>query len=373
MSLLFTVYAAGVMAWSVRNTIAVVRLCREARPADAPVAPPHGPAVLVTGATGFIGSTLVRALLADGQRVIVLTRDARRAAVVFGPRVTVTENLDTIPGETPIEAVVNLAGAPIVGGRWSARRRTKLVDSRVNVTNRVVALLRRLDRKPLVLVNASAVGFYGIGRLETELDETATGQPGTFQSDLCALWEQAAMRSETRVVCLRFGVVLGKSGGLYPSLAFASGLGLGAVLGTGEQKMPWIHLDDAIGLIRFAIDMPLLEGPVNAVALDCPSQAVFARIIAGSVGAMVRLRVPAWPLRYLGGEAAQLLLEGQAAVPKAALAAGYGFLHRTLQDATADLAGGYRVRKGGVAHGAPSTAAWLPSVCRLSESLLPLV
>ncbi|HEY4174147.1 MAG TPA: TIGR01777 family oxidoreductase, partial [Rhodopila sp.] len=246
---------------------------------------------------------------------------------------------------------------PIIGARWSARRRTKLVDSRVDFTNRVVALMRRLDRKPLVLVNASAVGFYGIGRLETELDETAMGQPGTFQSDLCAEWERTAMRADTRVVCLRFGVVLGKSGGLYPSLALASSLGLGTVLGAGQQKMPWIHLDDAIGLIRFAIDMPLLEGPVNAVAPDCLSQAEFARTIADSVGATVRLRVPAWPLWRLGGEAAQLLLEGQAATPKAALAAGYGFLHRSLRDATADLAGGYRGRKGGVAHGVQSTAA----------------
>ena len=357
-SLLFTAYAIGVLAWSIRNVIAAVRLCRDAQPtAAAPVAPPHGPAVLVTGATGFIGSALVRSLLADGQRVIVLTRDARRASATFGPRVTVTETLDTIPSETPIEAVVNLAGASILGGRWSARRRAKLVGSRLDVTSRVVALMRRLDQKPAVLVNASAVGFYGIERVETELDETAREQPGTFQSDLCAAWEQAAMRADARVLCLRFGVVLGGSGGLYPPLALASGLGLGAVLGRGDQPMPWIHLDDAVGLIRFAIDMPLLEGPVNAVAPNCPSQAVFARTIARSLGTGVRLRVPAWLLWRLGGDAAQLLLEGQAATPKAALAAGYGFLHRTLEGAAANLAGGYRARKSRTTRKVQSTTA----------------
>jgi uncharacterized protein (TIGR01777 family) len=351
LSLLFTVYAAGVLAWSVRNAIAVIRLRRQVRPTDAPVAPAHGPAVLVTGATGFIGSALVRALLADGQRVIILTRDARRAAATFGPHVGVTETLDTIPNETPIEAVVNLAGAPILGGRWSARRRAKLIDSRIGVTRRVVALMQRLDHRPVVLVNASAVGFYGIRRPESSLDETAMAQPGTFQSDMCAAWEQAAMCADMRVVCLRLGVVLGKSGGLYPSLALASVLGLGATLGRGNQPMPWIHLDDAIGLIRFAIDMPLLEGAVNAVAPECPSQAVFARTIAASFGTKLSLRVPAWPLWRLGGEAAQLLLEGQAAEPKAALTAGYRFLHRTLESATADLAGRHRARD----NGAPNT------------------
>ncbi|WP_158921138.1 TIGR01777 family oxidoreductase [Acidisphaera sp. S103] len=344
-SLLFSVYAAGVLAWSVRNAIAVVRLSRGVRPAIAPVAAPRGPAVLVTGATGFIGSALVRDLVADGQRVIVLTRDARRAAAMFGPHVVVTETLDAIPGETPIEAVVNLAGASILGGRWSARRRAELVGSRVDVTRRVAAMMRRLDRPPLVLVNASAVGFYGVCRLEGGLDETALAQAGTFQSDLCAVWEREAMRADARVVCLRFGGVLGKGGGVYPPLALASRLGLGAVLGGGDQPTPWIHLDDAIGLIRFAIDMPMLEGPVNAVAPHCPPQAVFARTVAGSFGTKVRLRVPAWPLWRLGGEAAQLLLDGQAATPKVALAAGYRFLHRTLESATADLAGRHQVRE----------------------------
>ena len=213
-SLLFTLYAAGVGAWSVRNWIAVVRLHREARialPAVAP-SPPQGPAVLVTGATGFIGTALVRSLVADGQRVIVLSRDARRAAAGFGPAVAIVETLDALPGETPIRAIVNLAGAPILGGRWSRTRKAVLLDSRIGVTRALHGLVSRLDQRPAVLVSASAVGFYGARNGGEEIDETAPPQPGAFQSDLCAAWEAEAdtMRAlGLRVVRLRFAAVLG--------------------------------------------------------------------------------------------------------------------------------------------------------------------
>ena len=342
-SLLFTLYAAGVFAWSVRNWIAVVRLYRAARTAlpDVTVAPPRGPAVLVMGGTGLIGTALVHSLLADGKRVIVLTRDARRAAATFGPRVAVVDRLEALPAETPVAAVVNLAGASILGGRWSPRRKMMLLASCVDATRGIRTLAERLDRIPAVLVNASAVGFYGVREAGVELDETAPPQPGTFQSDLCAAWEAEAKVMQAlgvRVVRARFGVVIGRSGGVYPPLAAATRLGLGAILGSGRQPMPWVHLDDAVAAIRFAIDRTSLEGAVNVVAPGLVSQAAFARFLGSLCGMTVRLRVAGRVIRVAGGEAATLLLDGQAATPRRLLSEGYRFKYSSLDSALVDLA-----------------------------------
>ena len=341
-SWLFTVYAAGVFAWSVRNWLAVIRLHREARAVlpDAAPLPPQGPAVLVTGATGFIGTALVRSLVADGQRVVVLSRDARRAAAGFGAGVAIVESLDALPGETPIHAIVNLAGAPILGGRWSARRKAVLLSSRVDVTRALHRLVSRLDQRPAVLVSASAVGFYGARNGGEEIDETAPPRPGAFQSDLCAAWEAEANMIRdpaTRVVRLRFAAVLGRSGGLFPALSLASRWGLGVLLGRGSQPMPWVHLDDAVAAIRCALQVPCLFGAVNVVAPDGTDQAGFARAVAAARRAKVRLTLPAALIRAVGGEASTILLDGQAATPRQLLSVGFRFRHPTLAGALADL------------------------------------
>jgi uncharacterized protein (TIGR01777 family) len=339
-SWLFTLYAAGVFAWSVRNWIAVARLYRAARTAlpDIVVPAAHGPAVLVTGGTGFIGTALVRSLVDDGARVIVLTRDARRASATFGPRVLTLESLDAIPSETPVTAIVNLAGASVLGGRWTSRRKAVLLASRINTTRAIHALAERLETQPRVLVNASAVGFYGDRPDAAELDETAPPQPGQFQSDLCAAWEIEAKTLRllsVRVVKLRFGAVLGCSGGMYPPLALVARLGVGAIFGTGKQAMPWVHLDDAVAALRLAIAQDSLEGAVNVVAPGLASQAMFARSVAGSHAFCPR--VPTALITALSGEAATLLLGEQAATPRRLLAAGFRFAHPTLAGAVAAL------------------------------------
>ncbi len=345
----FSACAAGVLAWSARNAAAVLALRRGADDAAAqPAARRHDdrilPAVLVTGATGFVGSALVEQLRRDGQRVIVLARDLAQARATFGPDVWVVDRLAAIPSETLIDAVVNLAGARVLGPPWTAARREVLRASRTDVTAAVVDLMRRLQQRPRVLVSASAVGFYGASPSASfePCDERSPARPGQFQSDLCAAIEHEARRAEAlgvRVVRLRLGVVLGRGDGAYPMLALSSRLGLGAVLGSGRQPAPWIHLDDAVALIRFAITESDLGGPVNAVAPQTPTQSQFAHAMAASFGRGVRLRVPHAPLRWVLGEMAELLLEGQNAVPTAALAAGFRFRHPTLTGAFAALAG----------------------------------
>lgn len=346
-SWLFTAYAVGVWAWSVRNTLAAIKLYRTAPPAQPSARHTRGlqpqPATLVTGATGFVGSALVADLVRDGQRVIVLTRDALQARASFGPGVWVVDTLDAIPSETSIDAVVNLAGARVLGMPWTAARRRQLLASRVDTTVAVVSLMRRLHKAPRVLVSASAVGFYGASPNASmePLDETAPPRPGEFQSDLCAAIEHEARRAEAlgvRVVRMRFGVVLGHGGGAYPMQALAARLGVGAVLGHGRQPAPWVHLADAVGLVRFAMAHQHLQGPVNAVAPDAVTQATFAQALAASFGRHAWLRMPGLPLRVMLGEMSTLLLDGQNGLPCAALGQGYRFVHPRLSGAMVNLA-----------------------------------
>jgi uncharacterized protein (TIGR01777 family) len=304
---------------------------------------PGMPSVLVAGATGFIGRALMAQLRRDGLRLMALSRDAGRAAALLGPDVQVLQSLDAIPSEAQIAAIVHLAGARVLGPPWMASRRRLLLDSRVETTRALLGLMQRLAQAPRVLVSASAVGYYGAvpeGMTEP-LDESGPPQPGQFQSDLCSAIEHEASRAEAlgvRVVRLRFGVVYGRGDGAYPMLALGARLGFGAVLGSGRQPAPWIHLEDAVGLIRFAIDNEGLRGPVNAVAPETPSQEHLAKAMAASFGRSVRLRLPAAPIRWLAGEMATLLLDGQKVAPRAALAAGYRFRHPALEGALADLA-----------------------------------
>lgn len=347
-SWLFTAYAVGVWAWSVRNVLAAIKLYRTAPPTQPSALHARSlqpqPATLVTGATGFVGSALVADLVRDGQRVIVLTRDALQARASFGPGVWVVDTLDAIPSETTIDAVVNLAGARVLGMPWTQARRRQLLASRVDTTVAVVSLMRRLHKAPRVLVSASAVGFYGASPNASmePLDEAAPPRPGEFQSDLCAAIEHEARRAEAlgvRVVRMRFGVVLGHGGGAYPMQALSARLGLGAVLGHGRQAAPWIHLADAVGLVRFAMAHQYLQGAVNAVAPDAVTQAAYARALAVSFGRHAWLRIPGLPLRVLLGEMSSLLLEGQNTVPSAALARDYRFVHPRLRGALAELVG----------------------------------
>lgn len=336
-----TAFAAGVAVWSVRNGWAVKQLGEQAAAEPAPARFAAGPAVLVTGGTGFVGAPLVRQWVAEGRRVIVLTRDVRAARALLGPVPWLVERLADIPPETEIDAVVHLAGATVLGAPWTAGRRRVLLASRIDTANALLVLMRRLRRPPRVLVAASAVGFYGVPAREVPLDESAPPQPGCFQSELCVAIEQAAQRAEglgVRVVRLRLGIVLGRGGGALAPLMLAAKCGLGAVLAGGGQPMPWIHHEDALGLIRFAIDTESLAGPVNAVAPEIVTQAGFTRALAQAVHRPQWLRVPGWPLRLALGEMAELLLEGQPLAPRAALAAGYCFRHPALAPALAALA-----------------------------------
>ena len=342
-SWVFTVFSAGVLAWSVRNALAVLRHRRPPEWVRNPLktfTPPSGRTILITGATGFIGGQLVRRLLSRGDAIIVLTREADRALDRFGPHVQVITDLKALETDTRIDAVVNLAGEPILGLPWTKARRNALLRSRIDTTRALIELFANLDRAPRVLIGASAVGYYGV-RGDEELDERAAPQP-IFQSTLCQEWEAISRAAEAfgvRVVSLRLGLVLARDGGALPSLARPVRMRLGAILGSGRQWMSWIHIDDAVRLIEFALSNPALQGAVNAVAPVAVTHAQFQRELARTLHRPMWLRVPARILRTLLGDMAQLLVDGQRVVPVRAVTAGFVFQYSEVGAALRQLVG----------------------------------
>lgn len=296
--------------------------------------------VLVTGATGFIGRKVCRRLLADGDSVVALTRDPEQARKLLGSQVRVVASLDEIGVGQRIDAIVNLAGAPIIARPWTKARRAELLDSRLRTTNNVTALIAKLDRKPEVLINASAIGYYGV-RGDEEITEAARGQP-IFQSHLCQAWELAAQAAEqygVRVCRLRFGIVLGRDGGALPGLIRPARMRMRVVMGSGQQWQSWVHIDDLLGLVWFCMKHTEMSGGINVTAPQPIRQHEFAATLAGQFGRSIQLRVPAAPLRAALGEMSQLLLEGQKVVPAKALSQGFAFRYPDLQTALSDLLG----------------------------------
>ena len=339
-SWILTVFAIGVWAWSLRNALAVRRLGRE-MPTRMPPMARYARAVLVTGGTGFVGRALVARLRSQGRRLIVLTRDTRQARLQFDADIAVIGSLDEIASETRIDAIVHLAGARVLGRPWTSLRRRVLLESRTPLLEGLHQLVRRLEQRPSVLIAASAVGYYGVPNPSVPCDELTPAMPGVFQSELCAAAEHESMRMETlglRVVRMRFGVILGRRDGAYPMQALAAQMGLAARLGHGRQPMPWIHLDDAVSLIDWALRCDDVSGAINAVAPELCTQAEFAKALAASVERHAWLRIPAAPLRWLAGEMSTLLLDGQKVLPRRALDGGYVFQFAKLNEALAALA-----------------------------------
>jgi uncharacterized protein (TIGR01777 family) len=294
---------------------------------------------LVTGATGFIGQRLVRALLRDGHRVTVLTRQVRQAAWLFDGRVECVDRMDQLPPSRRIDVVINLAGARILGWRWTAARQAALRRSRVELTDKLVAWIAAAEHKPAVMVSASAIGYYGIQRRgdDTVLTENDGPQP-MFMSDLCREWEQAAQGAAAYgvgVACTRFGLVLGTQGAL-PMMLLPIKLGLGGPLGGGAQWLSWIHVDDVIGGIAH-LCLSGQAGIYNFTAPESLTQAQFSRVAARVLRRPYGFPTPGWPMRLMLGEQSDLLLEGQRVAPVRLVSGGYEFRHPNLDGALRDL------------------------------------
>lgn len=304
-----------------------------------PPRPGEGMHIVLAGGSGFIGGHLARTLLAAGHRVTVLTRGGRPTAP--GAREVRWDGRSGGAWEEEIaacDAVVNLCGAGVADRPWTQGRRKELVESRLNATRALVQALGRAPKKERVLVNASAVGLYGDGG-DTALPETAPRGAG-FLADLCARWEDEAWAAQAhgvRVVLPRIGVVLGRDGGALARMLPPFKLCVGGRLGSGAQFMPWIHVDDAVGLVLAALENPALRGPVNAAAPGAATNAEFTRALGTALGRPTPFPVPGFVLRLILGDMSAILLDSQKVVPAAALAAGYRFRHPEIGPALSDL------------------------------------
>jgi uncharacterized protein len=291
--------------------------------------------VLITGGTGFIGRALCERLTYAGHEVIVWSRQAGSANCVGAP--TLVTTLDALPAGS-VQAVFNLAGAPIADQRWTASRKRLLVESRIHSTSAVVEWMRRTESRPQVLVSASAVGYYG-EQGDREVTEETAPTPG-FTHDLCAAWEREAMSAQSlgvRVCVVRTGVVFGRDGGALAKMAPAFKLGLGGRLGAGKHYVPWIHRDDTAAIFHWLMDTPGARGAYNASAPNPVTNAELTRILAAILGRPAFMAMPARLLTLLLGEMAELLLGSDRMIPARLLQAGFHFRYPELTPALRDI------------------------------------
>ena len=298
--------------------------------------------IAITGATGFVGSRLVERLISQGHKLVVLSRSVQRAQKVFPA--TAFKNLEivgytsTVSGDwqnkiNACDAVVNLAGEPIAEGRWTPERKEIILNSRKLGTQKIVEAIGNADSKPRVLVNASAIGYYGTSQTAT-FDETSSAG-NDFLAQVTTEWESEAGKVKdlgVRLVVLRFGIVLGMGGALgkmiTPFKLFAGG-----PLGDGQQWFSWIHVDDVVGLILQALNNSQMEGIYNATAPEPVRMSQFCDTMGKVMNRPSWLPVPGFALEALLGEAATVVLQGQQVLPKRTLESGFEYKYPKLQPA----------------------------------------
>jgi uncharacterized protein (TIGR01777 family) len=345
---------AGIWSHVVVDSIAVIALLgplawlyrhdRHPRPTNASSTPNPFAAVpyqrvLVTGGTGFIGETLVNQLLDAGHNVCVFARDPLRAATMFNGRARCIATLAALNEFDTFDAIINLAGAPVAGPRWTPARQAQLLASREGVSQALVAWFNTARHKPQVWVQASAIGFYGVRSPEEVLSENSSVGRG-FMAELCSRWEAASQTANdagVRQVVMRLGVVFGPGGALQP-LLFPHRFGMGGRVGRGAQVISWIHREDVLQLIARAIADTSMQGVYNLVAPNAVSQTEFAATAGKVLNRPVWLHLPAAPFRLLAGEMAELFVDGQNVAPTRLLEAGYVFRFSRVEDAIRDLA-----------------------------------
>jgi uncharacterized protein (TIGR01777 family) len=294
---------------------------------------------LVTGATGFIGRRLLERL----ENPVVLSRAPDRAMKALAQFRVTAAGWDPMLGPPTadvfdgIDVVFHLAGEPIAGGRWTKARKQRICDSRVVGTKHLIDGLAKLGRRPPALVSSSAVGFYGSRGNEVITESSAPGDD--FLADVCVAWEKAAIEAERfgiRVVLSRSGVVLGRGGALEKMLKPFK-LGVGGRLGSGRQWMPWIHLDDLVGLMLFAAEREDIRGPINAVARAPVTNRQFTRALARTLHRPAFLPAPYLGMRLAFGEFASVLFASQRVVPEVAMKAGFKFQYPEIEAALGEI------------------------------------
>jgi uncharacterized protein (TIGR01777 family) len=296
--------------------------------------------VVISGGTGFLGRALADCLAHDGHAIVLLTRGPAPAGAAI-QRVTWQPDGSVGAWRSEIDgagAVINLAGESIASRRWSAQQKERILDSRVRATRSLCEAIHRAASPPAVFISGSAVGYYGSRHDQMVTEDTPAG--ADFLADVCVQWEAEAIRASnrTRVVCIRTGLPLERDGGALPSIAMPFWFGAGGPVGSGTQYWPWIHRQDWIDLVRFAIANAEVAGPLNASAPQPVTNREFAKALGEALHRPSFMPAPGFALKLLLGEMADgLLLSGQRAVPAKAQKLGYKFAYETLDHALANL------------------------------------
>jgi uncharacterized protein len=308
--------------------------------------------IAIAGATGFVGSQLVKQLQAQGDRVVILTRNPQSASNRFGQAQIVGYNplksgewQESISG---CDAVINLAGEPIAEKRWTPAQKRAILESRQIGTQKIVeAILQGRGSandlatvKPQVLINASAIGYYGTS--ETDKFDESSPAGSDFLAEVCTAWEtaaQAVTASGTRLVILRFGIVLGKNGGALGKMLAPFSAFVGGPIGSGKQWFSWIHSDDAIKLIIAALKDSQMQGVYNATAPNPVTMTEFAHTLGNVMSRPSWLPVPNFAIEALLGEGAIVVLQGQQVIPTKTLDRGFDFQYPTLKPALESIVG----------------------------------
>jgi uncharacterized protein len=297
--------------------------------------------LVIAGASGFIGSALVQRLSQQSDSLKLLSRKPRSPA-----RASNTEWLVWEPGvpggwEESVDGadgVVNLAGEGIAEKRWTERHKELIHSSRIDSTRALVQAIAKAKAKPKFLINASAVGYYGARGDETLTEESSSGKD--YLARVCVAWEEEARKARdygVRVVLVRTGIVLAKGKGALAKMVTPFKFFVGGRLGSGKQWMPWIHIEDEIGLIFFLIENASAQGSFNATAPNPVTMEEFCKVLGKVLNRPSWASVPASALTLLLGEMADMVLAGQRALPKAAENLGYNFKHPTITEALESL------------------------------------
>ena len=308
---------------------------------------------LITGGSGFIGTELVKQLLLENHDVTVLTRNEVKTAQHFEAvindvreehqsksKVKTVSSIDAISPDQSFDVVINLAGQGIADKRWSDDVKQQIVDSRISTTQDLYQYLKDAHIKPDVFISGSALGFYGVSESDDEINESGETD-NSFSSVLCQQWEAEAEKIAglgIRSCYLRTGIVLGKDGGALTKMLPPFKMALGGPIGSGKQWMSWIHLQDIVGIIRFAVENETVKGPINGTAPKPVTNKVFSKTLGKSLKRPAIFPMPAFVVKMLFGQMGEeLLLSGKRVVPEKIVEAGYEFKYSQLEKALKDI------------------------------------
>ena len=294
--------------------------------------------IFITGGTGLVGSHLIPRLLQENHTVTVLSRNIEKAQAILGNNLEFCDSLERLTSLDEYDAVINLAGEPIAGKRWTELQKQRLCQSRWQITKKLTQLIKSGENPPQIFISGSAIGYYG--NKEDVIITEDTEPHEEFTNKLCKAWEAFAMEAEsskTRVCLLRTGIVLSSKGGMLAKILPIFKLGLGGTMGSGKQYISWIHIEDMVGIINFLLTAPQIKGAVNMTSPTPVTNKEFSKTFAKVLKRPCIFNVPSVIISLFMGEASTLLLDGQRAIPKKLELNKYQFRYKDIQSALVNI------------------------------------